>query len=170
MQPFYKNLAGILLLRASDYFTARSCNDFDLVKEGGLTEEEAKTLRIRFTKWNGDYDDLTPEEVEKRELGDDSLMYWLAAMLRTEAVLQKEEEQGLITINGEKQTMKKVPLLEVANIIRGEVLAVCPGKDEKDVALNLAITNAIANAMLKLDASGCVVYKQEPEVNYRAGN
>lgn len=50
-------LAAKLLKLAGDEFANHSCNDFDLVRNGGLTKAEAKELAVKIQEWDGNNDE-----------------------------------------------------------------------------------------------------------------
>lgn len=80
LQPHELKLASKLLKLADDYFSNRSCNDFDLVSEGELTPEEAHQVNRDYVQWNGDADSWSDEELQSTDAfgGDSGLMRWLA--------------------------------------------------------------------------------------------
>lgn len=49
-----KKLLIKMLEMASDEFANHGCNDFELIDDGGLTEEEAKEIITRIDEDNGD--------------------------------------------------------------------------------------------------------------------
>lgn len=51
-----KKLIVLFLEKASDEFSNHGCNDFDLIEEGNLTEEQVIELDKNMWEWNG-----TPE-------------------------------------------------------------------------------------------------------------
>ena len=73
MTPIEKKLASLLLNLAADEFSNHGCNDFSLIKEGGLTAEEAKTVQEDLVK-DGASDELYDSEYSF----DWMLMRWLA--------------------------------------------------------------------------------------------
>lgn len=80
MDPKHKRLAAKLLELASEQFANNGCNNFDLVKEGGMSTKEAYEFVRAYHSWNGD-----PEEATKTtNLADFACMAFLASELETE--------------------------------------------------------------------------------------
>jgi hypothetical protein len=81
-------LAAKLLEVASEKFSNHSCNDFELVREVGLTSEEAYEINRRFVEWNDPdwQDDYSEEElrVEHAIAGDNGLMAYLSERLKSQ--------------------------------------------------------------------------------------
>ena len=73
MTPVEKKLASILLNLASDEFDNHGCNDFHLMMDGGLTEEEAKSVQESLVK-----DGISDEVINSKYSQDSLLMLWLA--------------------------------------------------------------------------------------------
>jgi hypothetical protein len=87
LNPHELKLASVLLELASDLFSSHVCNDFDLVKEAGLTDEEAYEINQEYVKHNGDSEDWSEEELKVSHSvgGNDGLMGWLAARMKEES-------------------------------------------------------------------------------------
>jgi hypothetical protein len=87
LRPHELKLASVLLALASDILSNRSCNDFDLVWEGGLTQEEAYQVNQDFVQFNGDADEWEDEQlrVSHAVAGDSGLAGWLAARMKEES-------------------------------------------------------------------------------------
>ena len=87
LQPYELKLAAKLFSLAADQFANHGCNDFDLVEEAGLTEEQAYQVNRDFAQFNGDADEWTEEEwrVTHAWAGDSGLMSWLAKKLEEES-------------------------------------------------------------------------------------
>ncbi len=80
LKPYEIKLIGKLLEMASDKFGNHSCNDFDLVEDGGLTVEQAKELNHKLALADDDDPDLYDHVGE--EFGDAYLMGYYAQQFR----------------------------------------------------------------------------------------
>jgi hypothetical protein len=84
MTPAEKRLAAHLLRMASESFSNRGCNDFDLVCDGGMLAREADDFRRRFHDWNGDPEEYAAEK-KRTDLPDFCAMSFCADLLEEEA-------------------------------------------------------------------------------------
>lgn len=83
MRDYEIKLAAMMLNMAADEFANHGCNDFDLVKDGGLTEAQAKEFKANAERWAGDGED---EPIDDGPLtGDWIVMNYLAYLLDPEA-------------------------------------------------------------------------------------
>ena len=80
MNTVEKKLVAKLMEMAADEFDNHSCNDFDLIREGGLTKKEAKEVQKALFR-----DGVTEEEYKDGMAFDAELMGWLAKKLLAEA-------------------------------------------------------------------------------------
>ncbi len=88
LKPHEIKLIAKLLEMASDKFSNHGCNDFDLVKEAGLTSEEAHEVNRGFASWNDpnwsneyDEEDLL---VDHAIAGDDGMMSYMSARVKAQ--------------------------------------------------------------------------------------
>jgi hypothetical protein len=82
-QPHELKLIAKLLELAGDKFSNHGCNVFDLVKDAGLSPEEAYKTNQAYSECNGDSDDWTEEDMRCSDfLGDYVLMHWLSAKIK----------------------------------------------------------------------------------------
>ena len=73
MTPIEKKLASLLLNLAADEFSNHGCNDFNLIKEGGLTAEEVRKVQEAL------FEDGISDEIYDSEYSMDwMLMRWVA--------------------------------------------------------------------------------------------
>lgn len=73
MTPTEKKLASLLLNLAADEFSNHGCNDFHLIKDGGLTAEEVRKVQEAL------FEDGVSDEIYDSEYSMDwMLMRWLA--------------------------------------------------------------------------------------------
>lgn len=80
MTPAERKLCAKLLRKAADQFSNHGCNDFHLVKEGGLTPEESYNVRVKMRAANGDADEV--EELPDNHYTQDWLvMSYLSRLL-----------------------------------------------------------------------------------------
>lgn len=83
MTPAERKLCAKVLRMASDQFCNHGCNDFHLVKEGGLTPEESYNIRVKMRAYNGDADEVE-ESPDNHYTQDWFVMAYLADLVSKE--------------------------------------------------------------------------------------
>lgn len=80
LKPYERKLLVVLLKLASEQFSNRSCNDFNLKQGYGveLTEEEIRQLNEDYYRWNGDLEEMSEESLNSEYAMDWALMDFLA--------------------------------------------------------------------------------------------
>lgn len=81
MTPTEKKLVARLLDVAADQFSNHGCNDFDLVKDGGLTSEESQEIQQEIHRWKND-PDARPPSADHHYVMDWMVMRMLAARFK----------------------------------------------------------------------------------------
>lgn len=83
LKPYERKLLVVLLKLASEKFSCRSCNDFNLKQGYGveLTEEEIRQLNEDYYRWNGNLEEMSEESLNSEYAMDWALMDFLANRL-----------------------------------------------------------------------------------------
>lgn len=87
LKPYELKLIAKLLELASDKFANHGCNDYNLVKEAGLTLEEAIAINQGCADFYGLLGYLNHDEVHSSDAvgGDSGTMSYLASRLKDES-------------------------------------------------------------------------------------